>query len=267
MLNYLNLCVTPITLTSNGMKLSEATGFFYKHSGKIWLVSNWHVYSGRSTHTGQPRSPTGATPNGILFGVPKAVDENIGHYVWPELTLPLENSNGKNLWLQHPYGQEIDVAVLEIPNVDGVSECCINDQKDFFLAAKANSGEDVFILGYPLGIQPLGKFPIWKRASFATFPTAMAFSKPAFLLDSATREGMSGSPIIFPEKQIYNMDYGGMRVGNGRYNLSGIYSGRFETKDALGASLAVGWHASTLVEIITHNLSGDHVLKQPNSPI
>jgi hypothetical protein len=60
-----------------------------------------------------------------------------------------------------------------------------------------NVGSDVFILGFPLLPEYSGKFPIWKRGSIATEYTIPYRDRETFLVDSTTKDGMSGSPVIF----------------------------------------------------------------------
>lgn len=233
MLNYLGLSVTPLKLMAGGVELSSATGYFYSRGGEAWLISNWHVFAGRDPRTGQPRNDMGAIPNAVVAWFPREIDQRTGHYEWDAVTLPLV-ADDNALWYQHAVlGQGVDVAALRLGSDPRWLALTLNSQRDFYDPLTVNMGEEVFVLGFPLGIEPVGKFALWKRASIATFPTAEIFGKPAFLIDTATREGMSGSPVIFPEKQIYAMDYGGMRIGNGRYKIIGTYSGRFEAKDEL----------------------------------
>ena len=51
---------------------------------------------------------------------------------------------------------------------------------------------DVFVLGYPRGISGGRGFPI----SIATEPKIDLDGVPKLLIDTATREGMSGGPVI-----------------------------------------------------------------------
>jgi hypothetical protein len=55
---------------------------------------------------------------------------------------------------------------------------------------------DVFVLGYPKGIDGGGEFPIWKRGSIATEPGVHRGGPPHILIDTATREGISGARAI-----------------------------------------------------------------------
>lgn len=268
MLNYLGLSVTPLRLLCRGNHLSTATGYFYGRNGSTWLVSNWHVFAGRDPRTGQPRSKTAATPDTVEFWVPREIDVTTGHYEWDSIHHPLIDGNDSPLWKQHPIsGQDVDVAILPLGPSSNLIDLGLNTQKDVFDALTVNMGEEIFILGYPLGIEGVGKFPLWKRGSIATFPTADIYGRPAFLVDTATREGMSGAPVIFPEKQIFQMNYGGMRIGNGRYRIIGTYSGRFESTDELGASLGVVWRAELIDQIVEGGRPGAFEIKSRTSAL
>jgi len=209
----------------------------------------------------------GAVPNHLQFFSSYAIDETSGHYDWNSETVPLDEGAGQAIWFQHPTkGQAIDVAAINLGARADLMALAINRQKDHQPQISSNIGEELYILGYPLGIEPLGHFPIWKRASLATYPTANAFGKPAFLMDTATREGMSGAPVIFPEKQLYQMNHGGIRIGDSRYKLAGVYSGRFEGRDELGASLAIGWHAQVIDEIVSGRAAGTFMIRTTDEP-
>jgi hypothetical protein len=266
MLDYLSLCVTPLRLFSGDHPLSNATGYFYSHDGAIWLVSNWHVYAGRNPRTGQPLSKTGATPDRVEYWTGRHVKDD--YYEWDQRWEPLVSASGDAQWRQHPsHGQNVDVAALSLGARPEFADLAINTQRDYFAPTVLRMGAEVFLLGYPLAIEGNGKSPIWKRGSLATFPEGELAGRKAYLIDSATREGMSGAPVIFPETMLMNMHYGGIRTEIARYRLGGTYSGRFEKKDELGASLAVAWHSAYLDEILSGGRNGDFVLQDSNSPI
>jgi len=52
------------------------------------------------------------------------------------------------------------------------------------------------VLGYPEGMIGPGRSPIWKRGSMASEPKYNWRDKPGFLIDTATRNGMSGAPVV-----------------------------------------------------------------------
>lgn len=101
------------------------------------------------------------------------------------------------IWLEHPeYGKNVDVVAIPISSIhDDVDITSVNEipeTSDFMVQV----AQDVFVLGYPKGIDGGKNFPIWKRASIATEPDLDYDEFPRFLIDTATREGMSGAPVI-----------------------------------------------------------------------
>jgi hypothetical protein len=115
------------------------------------------------------------------------------------------------------------------------------------------TGQDVFILGYPLNIRAGGAFPVWKRASIASEPEIDLDSLPQVLVDTATYKGMSGSPVIAKEVYHYRGFDGDLHIDNNvgtHYTLVGVYSGRrFGPRGEL-SQLAVVWKARVIEEII-----------------
>jgi hypothetical protein len=53
--NLLTLSITKIELLCKDHLLGKATGFFLKYQSNWFLVSNWHVFSGRDPKSGQPQ--------------------------------------------------------------------------------------------------------------------------------------------------------------------------------------------------------------------
>jgi hypothetical protein len=117
-------------------------------------------------------------------------------------------------------------------------------------------GSDAFILGYPFGIS-LGTFPIWKRGSIATEPDlAGAAGNPHFfLLDTASRPGMSGSPVILRTVSAAAMERGNLTLSTGtNTRLIGVYSGRLPANEPLDAQLGMVWPISLAEEIVAHGI-------------
>ena len=88
-------------------------------------------------------------------------------------------------------------------------------------------GQDVFVLGFPLGIMKTGVFPVWKRASIATEPDYPVNDIPCFLLDTATREGMSDAPVLQRVSAYDQRDGGSIIAGAPMTQVVGISSGRY----------------------------------------
>lgn len=143
----------PLWLVGNGQQLGRATGFFHSCKGKNYLVSNWHVFSGRHPSTGQPIHHAGGIPDTVELWM-HAAGEHGGYQGYrkdPRFTL--NDASGGPRWFQHPEkGQDVDVAVIEfdsIPEGAVVYDAVRPDEKEK-LAFRV--GMDVFVLGYPAGL-------------------------------------------------------------------------------------------------------------------
>ena len=141
--------------------LAIATGFFYCSGGQDHLVSNWHVFSGRNTYTGQPSHKSAAVPDS--FKAFFHVKGNLGQA--REATVLLNHpTTGDPVWWQHPKGQDVDVAVLKLklpPEYESYALPRPKENSDMRLAVAT----DAFVLGYPKGIAHQRTLPIWKRGS------------------------------------------------------------------------------------------------------
>ena len=62
-------------------------------------------------------------------------------------------------------------------------------------ALRIEIGMEVFILGYPFEIKPPA-YPVWKRGSIASEPQLALLTTDYMLVDTASRPGMSGAPVI-----------------------------------------------------------------------
>lgn len=242
----------------DGKKLSCGTCFFFKHIGKTFLVSNWHNLSGRDPHTGQPLSKYAAIPDEVKVMIP--LKGKLGFSGWGQFRLI--DDDDRNLWLEHPLTSRIDVAILEVEIPENLEPRYVSDIKNDPYLELAVAG-DVFIVGYPLGITVAETLPLWKRASFASEPGIDVDNLPKYLVDTATREGMSGSPVFARSSYIKGgLDVSGDSFEDNRpwsvahqYSFIGVYSGRLG-QDTFQAQLGIVWKSRVIEEIISRNLSG-----------
>jgi hypothetical protein len=97
------------------------------------------------------------------------------------------------------------------------------------------------------------RLPIWKRASIGTEPLIDLDGVPKVMIDTATREGMSGSLVL--ARHDLSGPYtkkDGTTVQSFRTRLDqvlGVYSGRIGEKD-IKAQLGIVWKARVINEII-----------------
>jgi hypothetical protein len=70
------------------------------------------------------------------------------------------------------------------------------------------------------------------------------------IVDTATREGMSGAPVIARRSGGFHKSDGMITIAGGRgTKLVGIYSGRLPSNDQFGAQLGYVWPARYIEEI------------------
>jgi hypothetical protein len=230
-----------------GVPLGLATGFFKAVNEQIFLITNWHVVAGRDHHqTTTVLHEMGAIPDRLKLSVPIR-----GQPVkWTEsIVLPLyqdadsSESPEKANWYEHPtYRDRVDVVAirLQLPSNRQVRTI---DEVNSMPSMPIDIGDEVFVLGYPKGIDGGGEFPIWKRASIATEPGLTRVGPNHVLIDTATREGMSGAPVIKMENRPIRVE--GLRPRK----FIGVYSCRLG-RGELEAQLGKVWDASLIDEII-----------------
>jgi len=115
-------------------------------------------------------------------------------------------------------------------------------------------GMDVFVLGYPFGTGKTG-LPIWKRGSIASEPDLVPHVESYLLVDTASRPGMSGSPVILRTYFIHVTQENEITATPGAANkFIGVYSGRLHTQDPLEAQIGMVWSATYIDEIIDGGL-------------
>lgn len=225
----------------NETQLSTATGFRVNKNGKNFLITNWHVVSGRHLITHECLSKTAAVPNKLVLNY--RVQTQNGNYKWKEKIINLYDDNENHLWIEHPeFGSNVDVVAIKLENYCDFEESFdIDSNYELFVT------EQVFILGFPYGFTvntPSEPYAIWTGGTIASDPelelTINEKKLPVFLIDSKTREGQSGSPVIYYSENGINRCED-EELGRG-ISLSirpfkkeiGIYSGRINKDSDLG---------------------------------
>ena len=289
---------TPLRLSTNGHVISRATGFFWTYDQRVFLVTNWHVLSGRNPTTRRALNKDCAVPDTVEYV--RFVDGG-GYWEAVHASASLQESNEKPLWIEHnEHKSDVDIAAVEIPvelthkTSDGPRDTRVQafntprlrvfpleedangtiDVRDYGSAVsqalnprtlapgrveRKEMGDSVFILGFPLGLTPTRHLPIWKRASIASEMDVPVDGLPAFLVDAATREGMSGSPVIhrtFSTEMAYD--------GHGRHRshdeLLGIYSGRWKANGEEDSQLGLVWRRELIEQIVESGVPGSNRL-------
>jgi hypothetical protein len=236
-----------------------ATGFFWQYESDLYLITNWHNVTGWDPISNKSLSESALVPTHIIMpllykadadGRPMALRKN------HRITLYDEDKRPR--WIEHPtFGNRVDVVALRIaPMDDSIFSKPINLLDDF-VDFEPQIGDDVFVLGYPGGVDGGNEVAIWKRGSIATLPSFDVDALPKLLIDTATRKGMSGAPVIARQagmvvpkgvQQIVGTLTGHEIFGRAETFL-GIYSGRIGD-DPLGLQLGIVWKARVLDEIV-----------------
>lgn len=232
----LNFCVLQIETLFNETHLAWATGFFY--SGHIdnvpclWLVTNWHVLSGRNaSNPAELLHQMAAIPNRIRIQVPSLIGPAgtsvEGQLFFHEQFIELYDGGRQAMWYQHPTRSLVDIAVVNVGSlfnghlVKGVNELCGENNM------AVEIGSQIFVLGYPLAFSHFANTPIWKRGSIASEPhSETPSSRNRIVIDATTRKGMSGSPVIMREKTHYLDESGEIRAKANASRFIGVYASR-----------------------------------------
>jgi hypothetical protein len=252
-----------LTVSFRDASLSSGTGFFYKHGNQLFLITNWHIASGKNFQTKRVLSSTGGIPDRLQFTLRRGGPQGGRQPITLALYEDAESNQlpQKPIWLEHPdYRHKVDVVAIPIKIAED-AEVQIIDAVNTAPTMLLQVAREVFVLGYPLGIDGGADLPIWKRASIATEPSVFRGGLPQFLIDTATREGMSGAPVVaIADGRLVLEDgrFGAQFAIAGRvYRFVGIYSGRLGD-DEMRAQLGIVWHASVIEQIVNRPTLGNN---------
>lgn len=237
--------------------LATGTGFLYQRESMIYLITNGHNVTRLNPETNERISKNIAYPVKIKTQVRIKHPEIVGMfgYLEKEIHLYQDEDYQKPIWFVHPkFGYSVDV--IAIPLVDTrtvihenyqfypINNYSFQDQFDVTIA------DEIYILGYPFNILGDHMLPIWKRASVASEPSVDINGLPKYLVDTATKSGMSGSPVIMRRTTVHKgTEEKNMIIGTVQ-NFAGIYSGRIGVKNELEAQLGIVWKRHLVDEII-----------------
>lgn len=293
--------VVHLSMRKGEQPLSVGSGVLYEHAKGYYIATAWHNLTGRHSHSLGLLSKKGGVPDNVVVTIALILKGAAsGMSMRMVFTIPLEAEESTK-YLVHPTGwPRIDVAVIpidpsaaytsefnthggqkqigqnqmrQVAQRGGVStdiqpiQACEGSygRTDVLPEHLINPGDDLFVLGYPKGIADYTAEPIWKRATVATDPHAGWDGQPQFLIDCASRDGMSGAPVVAYSK-TGSVRVGGMQfMGSGpSAMLHGIYVGRLiDTETAeedrlFEAQVGVVWKRAVIDEIIDGQTFGLH---------
>lgn len=241
-----------VVAMTRGLDLGTGTAFVAQHQARNYLVTNYHIIAGRDPYTGQPRHASGATPDLLKVGF--RLGPHRDRMEWQGRDVRILDDDDKALWFEHPiHGRIVDMIALPIrPDPDVVLDPFPIGGDVPALLARPSS--DVSIVGFPFGQTAGGAFGIWSRGSIASEPGVDLDDLPKFLVDSRTRPGQSGSPVIVHSPGGMTSFADGTARVSARpiTNLLGVYSGRINDQSDLG----IVWKVQGLREVIEARVRG-----------
>lgn len=243
--DWYSMAAVPIEMYFGEQHLSTGTACFWQTDDRLYLVTAWHNLSGRHFKTKKHLSKTLAEPDRIKVWWNLDV-QPIGQK--RTSFVPILDNESRPLWLVEPErGSDIDVALIPVQPPTNSEPYPINKLPTDYV--NLSVGRDVFILGFPLGVEGVG-LPIWKRGSLASEWQIPERVQSYWLVDTASRPGMSGAPVIqraYPEDSALRaMDYG----HNGKTRFIGIYSGRLANDGDNDIQLGMVWSSRWIESII-----------------
>ena len=237
MVESLLLSTVRISTFSGQVELTNASGFFFSHNQRLFLVSSRHVFFDE---------PGNHYPDRITINVHIDADD-LARCVTYSIPLYM---NGTGIWRQAAdLSGEVDVAVVEI-ELDTFPSNAVYTAftADHIYESLDNVevGSPMLIVGYPLGFHDtLHHLPVVRHAINAS-PLSFRFQGMGyFLTDARTHRGTSGACVVMRSRE----PQAGLP-----WTLVGIHSARLDvgTRDlqmdeALGLNCA--WFADVLIPL------------------
>jgi len=241
-LNPLSCSSLYVTQSNNGTPIATATGFVVESNGIAYLITNWHVVTGRHPDTND------------LVGAAEPDELRLMHHgktigTWVESPVSLFDGSGNRTWIEHTSGSAMDVVAvpLQVPPNATIYPLPLTLADTDMIPEVAMPCS---IIGFPLGLTGPGVFPIWKTGHIASEPLLDTRGKPVLLIDATTRGGMSGSPVVLRLSGGFRMRSGGTMIGSAGYRTKflGVYSGRLRGDSNIGRV----WKPTVVSEILAN---------------
>ena len=248
-----------------GANLKSASGFVVEADNQHYLITNWHILSGRDIF-GHEASEVEIKPHTLktslhIYG---GDGENSFPLSWGQrkkIAIQLYDDSGAPQWIEGRADKQnqrmADVVALPIQLdlnfANLVSRNFLRSDSDTNFWAKISAipvsaidtdveygpPDPVYIIGYPLGWAPTGmdksSAAFWRTSSIASEIDEISLAEGnAFFIDPCGLEGMAGSPVI------------GMK--NDRTKLLGVYSDSSTAE--YGANAGLVWNACLVKELL-----------------
>ena len=251
----LALAVTRIVALS-GNDGQGATGFFFLYDKEVYLITNRHVIK-KEANNGEPAFEAEYIII-ILHNNPTDISS-----VSPYTQNLYSPDSGEQLWLEHPtLKNELDLIAIPVFEEDNTGDFLVSAfTADNFITKEdvVYIGEDVIIIGYPLGIyDQYYNLPLFREGMIASFYPIPFNREPIFYVDARLHKGMSGGPVILKPGMARSTIKGGIDTSTiGKIYLLGVQSSKIypvnfdpEEYEPLGLNEVIYW------ELIQEIVSG-----------
>jgi hypothetical protein len=242
-----------ITALSKDEALGTATGFIVTYKDRPYLITNYHVVSGRNPRNGQPSHRSGAVPDRLRIFLP-VTQRRPDQVYWEEREVKVYDEDlDQSFWIEHHRrGRQVDVAAVPLGWYDEASIIGY-DLSPEGPGVRVQPPVGVSIVGFPFGLTGSDYLAIWTRGFVASEPEVDLYGLPFFLVDARTRRGQSGSPVIyFDNGGMSQLADGDWVIGGNFLQLLGIYSGRINEQSDLG----IVWKHEAILEVLQGQAPG-----------
>jgi S1-C subfamily serine protease len=249
-LDPLTVSVTVIEMmvtgsAKNPSKVGSATGFFFQHDERRYIVTNRHVVIDDAGKF---------YPDLLVLRVhtdPRILTQN------RDIHVPLY-SQGSPKWLEHPtLRSDVDVVAIEIGQLLQPHDVITFWNANLLLPTNVILGlaADAHVIGYPMGFyDAIHNLPIVRNGTLAT-PYGVPFAgKPLFLIDAELHPGTSGSPVVSPASSSRRTTEPLFSLGLFPPGLLGVNSGEFQV-NGISLGLNAVWYPQLVLDIVTQKLT------------
>ena len=287
---HITFSAVRLTIRYGKRPLAVGSGFLYRRNNKHNLVTAWHNLAGRDSLTLKVLHKQGALPNNIIVDMPQVcrfpgrdlmfvrrpvrfdIDDGtktsyrVHTQSWPRVdvaVIPFDpgsdiqhevylSTGATEEFIQPLAYHQWDGTVFDIVSLNG-DEIPGSLLEPFITPDQIvhTVGDNLFILGFPAGIFDHSVAPIWKRGTIATEPSLGWNRQEQFLVDCASRKGMSGAVALYYDKFGHVPVHPGsdISIGQPLCIIHGVYVGRLDDSE-FEAQVGMVWKKKVIDEII-----------------
>lgn len=235
MIEPLLLTTTRISTMHGNNSLTNATGFFYQHDERLFLVTSRHVFVDEPSEHHPDRVEIELHTN----------RQNLTQSI--RFSIPLYR-HGLSLWRQaEDDGGAIDIAAIELERsrLPQTAHYRAFTQQNLLTSSHpVEIGTTMLVVGFPLGFHDdLHHLPVVRHAITAS-SFAMRFQGNGyFLTDSRTHRGTSGAPVVM--RNAHKSKHNDLP-----WTLLGVHSARLDTTRDITIDEALGLNCAWFADVL-----------------